>query len=209
MDLKKCGEKVEAAQQSVRNGTNSTTTTGLHLSRKDCIIECGGGLGDINWGDFSQNFGAWFLPWISLAFQIPFGGERTWNFYASSYCPRYSRNPPRSIGGHPKLLHDNWIPRSRSLLTSNYTFKHRLASQGIVGLQIPQHRGNTDGYIRIPPRPNPSVVIRRFTSLSHRPPAERPLLGIPSQRGEENQALVNPAGCGLHMGRVGRSSNNC
>ncbi|KAF9781144.1 hypothetical protein BJ322DRAFT_1023248 [Thelephora terrestris] len=48
----------------------------LNVSYEQCLMVCGAGMGDVNWQDFSQNFGAWFLPWISLMFQIPFGAEQ-------------------------------------------------------------------------------------------------------------------------------------
>ena len=47
----------------------------LQLSYEQCLALCGGGMGDIDWETFSQSFGAWFLPWIALMFQIPFGSE--------------------------------------------------------------------------------------------------------------------------------------
>ena len=44
-------------------------------------------MGDINWPGFSQNFGAWLLPWITLMFQIPFGAERkSPQYFASVFC---------------------------------------------------------------------------------------------------------------------------
>ena len=36
-------------------------------------------MGDVIWETFSQSFGAWYLPWIALMFQIPFGAECMWN----------------------------------------------------------------------------------------------------------------------------------
>ena len=48
----------------------------LNISYKQCLANCGTGVGNIDWQHFPQNFGVWFLPWISLMFQIPFGAER-------------------------------------------------------------------------------------------------------------------------------------
>ena len=39
-------------------------------------MECGNGVGDIDWEALSGNFGAWLLPWIALMFQVPFSAER-------------------------------------------------------------------------------------------------------------------------------------
>lgn len=92
VDLKKCGQRIQSAQEASWNATNHTTTAPpLNLSRTECIEKCGGGLGDVSWGAFSQDFGAWFLPWIALAFQIPFGGERplqdVFNFFMTVGSP--------------------------------------------------------------------------------------------------------------------------
>jgi hypothetical protein len=57
----------------------------LNVSYGQCLVVCGTGMGDVDWQDFSQNFGAWFLPWISLTFQIPFGAERKPQFHKFIY----------------------------------------------------------------------------------------------------------------------------
>ena len=45
-----------------------------NLSYENCTRFCGGsGMGSSNAQDLLQNFGAWFLPWIPLMFQIPSG----------------------------------------------------------------------------------------------------------------------------------------
>ncbi|KAF9645087.1 hypothetical protein BDM02DRAFT_3189991 [Thelephora ganbajun] len=76
VNLDVCGAMLEAAHEGAWNATNSTSPPPpLHLSYEQCVNECGGGIGDINWESFSQSFGAWFLPWIALMFQIPFGAE--------------------------------------------------------------------------------------------------------------------------------------
>jgi len=75
-NLRECGTRLQAAQEDAWNATNSTSLAPvLHLSYEQCVAECGGGIGDVNWEAFSQSFGAWFLPWIALMFQIPFGAE--------------------------------------------------------------------------------------------------------------------------------------
>lgn len=150
MDLKKCGEMVEAAQKSARNGTNSTTTTGLHLSREECIRECGGGLGNINWGDFSQNFGAWFLPWIALAFQIPFGGERPWediqNFFMTIGSPAlaaYSLQITHlNTAWLSKKLSESEHPNHEAISTVISAFQHIPIELPPVGSSLPSLIGN-------------------------------------------------------------------
>jgi len=78
VNLRQCGARLKDLQEGTWNTTNSTSAPPpLHLSYEECILECGGGTGDINWDKFSQSFGAWFLPWIALMFQIPFGAECT------------------------------------------------------------------------------------------------------------------------------------
>ena len=81
VNLRKCGTILQAAQQGAWNATNGTSPApALQLSYRQCVEQCGGGIGDVNWEAFSQSFGAWFLPWIALMFQIPFGAECTWYF---------------------------------------------------------------------------------------------------------------------------------
>lgn len=81
-NLAKCGERLKEIQDAAWKATNSTSPAPeLRLSYGQCVAECGGGIGDVNLEAFSQSFGAWFLPWIALMFQIPFGAE----------CKRYIR----------------------------------------------------------------------------------------------------------------------
>ena len=76
MNLIDCGKVLRAAQEDAQNATNSTRPLPpLRLSYGECVNLCGAGTGDVNWDSFSQSFGAWFLPWIALMFQIPFGSE--------------------------------------------------------------------------------------------------------------------------------------
>ena len=77
VDLDQCGARLQGQQNTTQNTTDAQgSPPTLRVSYEQCLVECGGGLGDINWQYFSSNFGAWSLPWISLMFQIPFGGER-------------------------------------------------------------------------------------------------------------------------------------
>ena len=84
VNLIQCGARLRDAQAAAGNTTNSTSSVPtLHLTYEQCINECGGGTGDVNWDAFSQSFGAWFLPWIALMFQIPFGSECMWHLNIS------------------------------------------------------------------------------------------------------------------------------
>lgn len=56
----------------------------LLLSYEQCLAECGAGMGDVDWGGLSGNFGTWLLPWIALMFQIPFVAE------GKIYCPVFA-----------------------------------------------------------------------------------------------------------------------
>ncbi|KAE9382848.1 hypothetical protein BT96DRAFT_1027489 [Gymnopus androsaceus JB14] len=40
-----------------------------------CVIACGGGPEPFSWSDFSNQFGAWLLPWLALLSQLPFGAN--------------------------------------------------------------------------------------------------------------------------------------
>jgi len=77
VDLTACGARVQEQQNAARTTTNITELPlELRISYEECLVECGAGMGNVNWQGFSQNFGAWLLPWITLMFQIPFGAER-------------------------------------------------------------------------------------------------------------------------------------
>ena len=74
VNLRNCGARLQAAQQGTWNATNSTSPPpALRLTYEECVVECGGGIGDIEWEAFSQTFGAWFLPWIALMFHSLWG----------------------------------------------------------------------------------------------------------------------------------------
>ena len=75
--LTACGARLREQQAKEWNATHDPTEPPppLSLSYEQCLVECGAGLGDVNWRAFSQSFSAWLLPWIALMFQIPFGAE--------------------------------------------------------------------------------------------------------------------------------------
>lgn len=82
VDLTACGARLQGQQDAAWNATNQTgPPPTLSLSYEQCLVECGGGMGDVNWEGFSQNFGAWLLPWIALMFQIPFGADRKFHHF--------------------------------------------------------------------------------------------------------------------------------
>jgi len=74
--LTECGNRLRAAQAAALNGTHPLDPLPpLNVTYEQCLAECGEGLGDISWAVFTQSISAWFLPWIILVFQIPFGAE--------------------------------------------------------------------------------------------------------------------------------------
>lgn len=87
VDLDTCGTRLLRQQNTTHNTTNALGSPSvLRISYEQCLVECGTGLGDVNWQGFSQNFGAWFLPWVSLMFQIPFGAERKFKCCVNIPC---------------------------------------------------------------------------------------------------------------------------
>ena len=76
VDLEVCGARLQEQQDVVWNATHQTEPPQLLLTYEQCSVECGTGLGDVNWRALSGTFGSWLLPWIALMFQIPFGAER-------------------------------------------------------------------------------------------------------------------------------------
>jgi len=86
VNLKACGARLQKQQNIAWNTTYETEPPPpLRLSYDQCLVECGGGMGDVNWQGLSPNFGAWLLPWIALMFQIPFGAERKRHRFASAF----------------------------------------------------------------------------------------------------------------------------
>ena len=76
VNLIACGARVQEQQNATQNTCTTEPPLALCISYEQCLVACGPGMGSVNWQNFSQNFGAWLLPWITLMFQIPFGAER-------------------------------------------------------------------------------------------------------------------------------------
>ena len=82
VDLKACGDRLQEQQGATWNATHPTEPPPpFSLTYEQCLVECGAGVGGVNWQGLSQNFGAWLLPWITLMFQIPFGAERKFRHF--------------------------------------------------------------------------------------------------------------------------------
>ena len=117
VNLGACCTKLRGIQgpppQPPPNTTGPPPLPPLNVSYIQCLEECGTGIGDVDWQDFSQNFGAWFLPWISLMFQIPFGAERkpqphtsTLRLTKACFCQQnhwMTSSPSSSPWVHPPL----------------------------------------------------------------------------------------------------------
>ena len=77
-NLDECAKRLRATHAAAA-ALNVTDSPGppppLNLTYEQCLAKCGGGLGNISWEVFTQSISAWFLPWIVLMFQIPFGAE--------------------------------------------------------------------------------------------------------------------------------------
>ena len=100
-NLKVCGARLLQEQNAAWNATNQNDTgppPQLELPYSQCLAECGGGLGDVYWQGLSGTLGSWLLPWISLMFQIPFGGERKFLYFTSIHCIKQSVMPHRAVG---------------------------------------------------------------------------------------------------------------
>ena len=87
VNLKACGARLQKQQNAAWNTTyDMESPPPLRLSYEQCLVECGPGVGDVNWQGLSPNFGAWLLPWIALMFQIPFGAEREYHPLDPVFC---------------------------------------------------------------------------------------------------------------------------
>jgi len=85
--LRACGARLQDEQDVAWNTSHHTEPPPpLHLAYEQCLVECGTGMGDIDWEALSGNFGAWLLPWIALMFQIPFSAERKLHHSNFSRC---------------------------------------------------------------------------------------------------------------------------
>lgn len=75
--LGECVDRLKEAQAAAWNAIHPSVPPPPFQppTYEECLVECGKGLGDIEWGVFTQSITAWFLPWIVLMFQIPFGAE--------------------------------------------------------------------------------------------------------------------------------------
>lgn len=76
VNINVCGDRVRAKRAEAWNATHSSVPPPpLQITYEQCLVECGEGLGDFNWSVFSQSVTTWYIPWIALIFQIPFGAE--------------------------------------------------------------------------------------------------------------------------------------
>lgn len=83
-----CGDRVRATRAAAWNATHSSVPPPpLQITYEQCLVECGEGLGDVNWIVFSQSVTTWYIPWIALIFQIPFGAEGKPFVSAAYYWP--------------------------------------------------------------------------------------------------------------------------
>jgi hypothetical protein len=62
---------------STMNGCNDTAPfcQATAITYSLCLAECGDGQEPFSWNIFSQQFGAWLLPWLALLSQLPFGAK--------------------------------------------------------------------------------------------------------------------------------------
>ena len=168
------------------------------LSYERCLVECGSGLGDINWKGFSQTFGAWLLPWIALMFQMPFGAKgESCNFLACGLRLTYLHRP---IGRHPFLLHHDRFTRPCCLLPPNRASQHTMALQSVFRRKFPQFQDNPNRDFRFPTRSHPNILPSYSITLPHCSPPERWLLEYSTQ-GREDSEMVHPAHYEPRMGR--------
>ena len=168
VNLKQCDERLQAAMDSTNTTNGTTPAQVLSLSYEECVTECGGGLGDVSWAAFSQSFGTWFLPWIALAFQIPFGAECMWYFDSSPPFRkpiRYSPDPLEDVLnffmtiGSPALaayslqithLNAGWL--SKAFLDLEYPNSREMATVISAFQHVPIHISSTGGLL-------PSLVV--------------------------------------------------
>ena len=73
--LPKCINDLREVHDAAWKATHSEPPPPFQLTYGQCLDKCGKGLGDISGDVFTQSITAWFLPWIVLMFQIPFGAE--------------------------------------------------------------------------------------------------------------------------------------
>jgi len=86
VNMTACGARLQKQLNATWNATyEMESPPPLRLSYEQCLVECGPGMGDVNWQALSPNFGAWLLPWIALMFQVPFGAERECRPVASAF----------------------------------------------------------------------------------------------------------------------------
>jgi len=123
--INECGDRLKEAQAAAWNATHpSVPLPPLQLTNEQCLVECGGGLGDISWGVFSQSVTTWFIPWFVLSFQIPFGAEGE-PFICTISLPskilNMGRHGHRSTRRRSCLLSHHRITCACRILTANHS----------------------------------------------------------------------------------------
>jgi hypothetical protein len=82
-DFNTCLTNVQTGAFGVGPGIGGTNSHGLpvnvsvatSVTYELCIEACGGSQEPFSWNVFSQQFGAWLLPWLALVSQLPFGAN--------------------------------------------------------------------------------------------------------------------------------------
>ena len=76
VQMNACGNRLEQEAAAAWNATHPfDPPPQFNLTYEQCLSECGRGLGDVGWGVFTQSVTTWFVPWIVLSFQFPYGAE--------------------------------------------------------------------------------------------------------------------------------------
>ncbi|KAG6817372.1 hypothetical protein H0H87_009559 [Tephrocybe sp. NHM501043] len=79
VDFRTCLKEVQSGVWGSIGGTDnrghpiSNISNATAMTYNLCVTACGSGSERFHWDTFSQQFGAWLLPWLALISQLPFG----------------------------------------------------------------------------------------------------------------------------------------
>jgi hypothetical protein len=90
VDLAQCLDDFKAAANSTADGgvdsqgRPTSPVDAVGFTYKTCVEQCGSGaIESFGWNGFTRSFSSWFLPWLALISELPFGSLNYADDFAS------------------------------------------------------------------------------------------------------------------------------
>ena len=165
------------------------------LTYGECKSLCGTKQEAFSWSTFSQQFSAWLLPWLALVSQLPFGAESRLDNLISGESPSWYMLVGPAIFLPPCTSRSHrWISNPRIILPRPHRPQHPLGERPLFRHRVPQPQARCQGSHLPPAGPTPGHHPRGSTRISHSPPRERRVVGIPGRQTRTNVHLDNRRG---------------